>query len=100
MRKAKLFLGIVMVAALVLTGSNVFAAQKVLSGVFFDNPDYAATREAFLSSLEKEAIKAGLDIEIIEIAANGDRDAFMAKLIEMEPMVTLCLLPGRLMQWQ
>ncbi len=94
MRKINMFLGIVMTVALVLSCSNAFAAQKVLSGVFFDNPDYAATREAFLTNLEKEAIKAGLEVEIIEINTNGDRDAFIAKLKEMEPLVDLIFTTG------
>ncbi|MFH1092658.1 MAG: ABC transporter substrate-binding protein [Candidatus Omnitrophota bacterium] len=94
MRKVRLFLGVVIAAALVLSGSSAFAAQKVLSGVFFDNPDYAATREAFLTNLKKEAIKSGLDIEIIEIATNGDKGAFIAKLQEMEPLVDLIYTTG------
>ncbi len=94
MRKAKLFLSIVAVAASVLLGGDAFAAQKVLSGVFLDNPDYAATREAFLTNLEKAVIESGLEIEIIKINTNGDREAFINKLKEMEPLVDLIFTTG------
>ncbi len=94
MRKINLFLGFVVVVAMMLSCSGAFAAQKVLSGVFFDNPDYAATRKAFLTNLEKEAIKAGLEIEIIDISTNGDREAFIAKLKEMEPQADLIFTTG------
>ncbi len=70
------------------------AAQKILLGVFADNPDYASARESFRTNLEKEALLSGLDVEFIELNTQGDRAAFIARLQELSPEVDMVYTTG------
>jgi len=81
-------------AVLFLCAANGYAAEKVLLAVYFDNPDYRTARKTFRAELTKAAVKEGLDVEFMELNTNGDREAFIARLKELEPEVDLIFTAG------
>jgi putative ABC transport system substrate-binding protein len=78
----------------VATGLQAQKVKKVLLAVNADNPDYGNARNTFREGLETEGRKAGLDVKFTVLDTKGDKDAFMAKLKEMEPTIDLIFVPG------
>jgi len=94
MRFLRLTLGIFFILGLLATTTQAQNVKRVLLAVNADNPDYANARNTFREGLEAEGSKAGLDVKFTVLDTKGDKDAFMAKLKELEPTIDLIFVPG------
>jgi len=94
MRFLRLTLGIFFILGLLATTTQAQNVKRVLLAVIADNPDYANARNTFREGLDAEGRKMGLDIQFTALDTKGDKDAFMAKLKEMEPTIDLIFVPG------
>jgi len=95
MKLFKLILSILVLGFFIFASfQEAWAAKKVLLAVWFDNPDYTECMNSFRENLGREAIKAVLDVEFMELNTKGDRAAFISRLKELESQVDLIFVPG------
>ncbi len=69
-------------------------SKKVLLAVYFDNPDYTTSQNAFRDQLEKSSKQASINIEFMVLDTQGSKELFIAQLKKMESMVDLIFTAG------
>ncbi|MCK4993447.1 MAG: ABC transporter substrate-binding protein [Candidatus Omnitrophica bacterium] len=79
---------------LIQVNSNACAAQKIIIGIYNDNPDYSAVREVFVSGLTQEADKIGMEVEFIELINIDSCQEFIQSLKEQAKNANMIFTAG------